>query len=391
MYSEERFEAVERQLKLQVEATANVQQALDMLLTRLNDVNTEPRRVETPSNLSERDGRHDSRRESREHSSRLKAAKPDDFDGDRTKGRAFLNSCQLYFAISAQDFANDQSKIHWVLSYMKGDRAATFADRVLRFEARELAPRFETWNEFRETFVETFCPENAATEAIMRLESIKYFQSKRSVDAYIDEFEDLVDVAGYTDNIAIVVKFRRGLDPRIQDKIAESGADRPADNDLVGWVKAARRFDANRIANEAFHAAAPRRVAPTGFSGIFPRNPNPFQRPSNPSSTPAVVSKFQTSNSTSNAGRSLPPGVPMDVDANKSKALPVSCYRCGKPGHISRECPTRFDIRHMTSDEREDWLEGLLAGKDVVVDEETVAAVESNEESHEEDFANRNE
>ena len=79
----------------------------------------------------------------------------------------------------------------------------------------------------------------------MRLESAKYFQGKRSIDNYIDEFEDLVDLAGYTDAIAIVIKFRRGLDPLVQDKIAESGTDRPSDNDFAGWAKATRRFDTN--------------------------------------------------------------------------------------------------------------------------------------------------
>ena len=34
--------------------------------------------------------------ESRGTSSKLKPAPPSDFDGDRTKGRAFLNSCELY-------------------------------------------------------------------------------------------------------------------------------------------------------------------------------------------------------------------------------------------------------------------------------------------------------
>jgi hypothetical protein len=34
------------------------------------------------------------------------------------------------------------------------------------------------------------------------------FQAKWNVEAYIDEFKDLVDLSGYTDPIAIVLKFR---------------------------------------------------------------------------------------------------------------------------------------------------------------------------------------
>jgi hypothetical protein len=59
-------------------------------------------------------------------------------------------------------------------------------------------------------------------------------------------------MSGYTDPITIVLKFRRGLNATMQDKIAESGTDQLRDNDHQGWYAAAHRFDLNRLANEAF-------------------------------------------------------------------------------------------------------------------------------------------
>jgi hypothetical protein len=76
-------------------------------------------------------------------------------------------------------------------------------------------------------------------------ESDRYFQGQRNVEAYINEFKDLIDMSGYTDPIAIVLKFHRGLNAMTQDKIAESGTDRPRDNDHQGWYAAARQFDLN--------------------------------------------------------------------------------------------------------------------------------------------------
>jgi hypothetical protein len=67
---------------------------------------------------------------------------------------------------------------------------------------------FASWREFAEESVVTFCPENEATMVLTRLESYRYLQAKRNVEAYIDEFKDLVDLSGYTDPIAIVLKFR---------------------------------------------------------------------------------------------------------------------------------------------------------------------------------------
>jgi hypothetical protein len=103
-----------------------------------------------------------------------------------------------------------------------------------------------------------FCPENEATMALMRLESDQYYQGKQNVEAYIDEFKDLVDLSGYTDPIEIVLKFRRGLSPTTQDRIAKSGTDRPSDTDFNGWFKTAQRLDLNCLANEAFHLASRR-------------------------------------------------------------------------------------------------------------------------------------
>ena len=99
--------------------------------------------------------------------SRLKPGVPTDFDGDRLKGRAFLNSCDLYIRLCPQEFVDDQAKVHWVLSYMKNDRAATFADRVLRQEAKTNLPRFGTWRSFRAVFIKSFCPENEVTYSLL--------------------------------------------------------------------------------------------------------------------------------------------------------------------------------------------------------------------------------
>jgi hypothetical protein len=90
----------------------------------------------------------------------------------------------------------------------------------------------------------------------MRLESDRYFQGKQNIEAYLNEFKDLVDLSGYKDPITIVLKFCHGLNPTTQDRIAESGMDRPQDRDFDGWFKAARHLDLNRLANEAFHYAS---------------------------------------------------------------------------------------------------------------------------------------
>jgi hypothetical protein len=123
------------------------------------------------------------------------------------EGHAFLMSCELYISLKASDFVNEQVCIHWALSYFKGGRAASFAERILRQELWSGKMCFASWSNFMEEFVSVFCPENEAITALMRLESDRYFQGKWNVEAYIDEFKDLINLSGYTDPITIVLKF----------------------------------------------------------------------------------------------------------------------------------------------------------------------------------------
>jgi hypothetical protein len=62
-----------------------------------------------------------------------------------------------------------------------------------------------------------------------------------------------------------------------QDRIAESGMDRPSDMNFNGWFKATRCLDLNCLVNEAFHLAS--RCPPTHFA------PSPMTH-SVPSRTP---------------------------------------------------------------------------------------------------------
>ena len=59
------------------------------------------------------------------------------------------------------------------------------------------------------------------------------------MDDYIDEFKDLIDLAGYKEGLAIVMKFCKGLRRDIQDQIAQLAHGRPADHDISAWYDAA--------------------------------------------------------------------------------------------------------------------------------------------------------
>jgi hypothetical protein len=76
------------------------------------------------------------------------------------------------------DFPDDQTQIHWALSYCKSGCTANFAERIVRQETKTGKMVFSLWTKFTDEFKLIFCPENKATTVLMTLESDQYFQGK---------------------------------------------------------------------------------------------------------------------------------------------------------------------------------------------------------------------
>jgi hypothetical protein len=246
---------------------------------------------------------------------------------------------------------------------MKTGRASLFKERILREEIDSGIPRFGDWSEFRQTFIEEFCPKHETRLAVTRLETTEYYQKQRSVDDYLDEFRELVEQAGYKEGLAIVMKFRRGLNREIQDQIAQLAIGRPKDDAPEEWYHAAVTADENRTTNLMFHGGARTPVVrlPPGQFAV-PRRSLPLQGPRSFNSAPLQKTAPTTTAPTINKERS---------DA---------CRRCGQPGHWAQDCGRRFDIRHMTADERDEWLQNLSLQADATEIEMRDARAEEAEE-----------
>jgi hypothetical protein len=268
----------------------------------------------------------------------IKPSPPADFNGDRSKGKAFLQSCRTYIRLSPDTFDSEVTKIIWAMSYMKSGRAGRWASREFELEATSETHtlRFFDWYDFEDEFRKDFTPLNEEATAVNTLETTTYFQGRRSVDEYLDSFRDLVYDSGYTDPKTIVVKFRRGLDRRLSNALAGMTTGRPSDTDPEAWFRLATQMDQNTAADRAFHASL---ISPPLTA------PPPRMAPSMPP-RPAALTSFAHSAPT--------PGnpVPMDIDATRrAKAIADTCRRCGDTGHWARDCPRQFDIRYLGFDE----------------------------------------
>ena len=110
--------------------------------------------------------------------SSLKPSPPLDFDGDKQKGRNFLNQCHIYFRLCPHDFPDDQFRIQWTLSFLKTGRAALFANTIITFETTNQTPRFADWSEFETEFSRLFLPPNPHDTARDKLDTEAYYQGK---------------------------------------------------------------------------------------------------------------------------------------------------------------------------------------------------------------------
>jgi hypothetical protein len=289
----------------------------------------------------------------------LKPSPPPNFDGDRQKGKGFINACQAYFRLRPDQFPDEQTKVQWAMTYMNQGRAQKWANRVYHWEAAPANvgnPHFVDWDDFRSRFRTEFFPLHSDAVATNRLEGTSYFQGRRTVDDYLDDFRDLISDSGYADPKTIVVKFRRGLNPSVADAVATMASGRPDDLDPDAWYEAAIRFDQNQAANAAFrsaHFAAPQPKTTVPTSALPTRHlPQPNRFP------PRFAHTTPT------------PGnpVPMDVDAARRAAnkLKQKCYRCGKIGHFVNDCPQPLDVRSMNREEVDIWMEQLNARMDEI-------------------------
>ena len=123
---------------------------------------------------------------------------------------------------------------------------------MLQHETKGKGNYFQDWDTFKKMLSNQFCPKNEQLMALTRLEGTSWYQAKDPVDNYIDRFQELTNLAEYDDDKTIVIKFRRRLDPALQNQVALLGDGAPNFNDPKGWYKAAHEVSQNREANEAF-------------------------------------------------------------------------------------------------------------------------------------------
>jgi len=70
----------------------------------------------------------------------------------------------------------------------------------------------------------------------------------------------------------------------------------------------------------------------------------------------------------------------MDIDTvRKTHSLPPrGCYRCGEANHLVKDCLHYLNVQRLTTEQKEELIEDLMALKDAVEEEEVCLAPEED-------------
>jgi len=272
-----------------------------------------------------------------------KIAVPSEFNGDRANTETFLRQVLLYLLARPYEFADDDTRVMFAMSYMKDGTAGLWADR--KVDQYQLGEPIPSWTEFIAQVRDTFGDPDRAGSARLRMGNLS--QGSKSADEYVQEFREVANLTLYNDE-AHIDRFQQGLNRSLVEKIY-SLPHMPAD--LEAWYKWASKLDNQaRMMKARFPSLAlPQSASASAKPGA---NVLRFARPPT-SPMPAVAPP--TTSSTGPA--------PMDLDRARRTG---ACFLCGKVGHIKRDCPSRrspqsvFDATKVRSVIREE-LQRLIA------------------------------
>ncbi len=241
------------------------------------------------------------------------------FDGKTENTRGFTAAVSTYRHLRGQDFPDDETFIAWALGCMEGPQVNPWRNSLLLRRTQPLLPLMLTdWDEFLVEFNGKFLDPNEIENAGRNLMNLRQVRSARE---FAQEFDRLAEMAGQTGQGFLQDQFRRSLKQSVQEKLLRQNF--PTLQALqvaaIKWDDTLFQFKRQQRASE-------------------PKRPPPRPQPK------------QSAN-----------GTPMDLDfarlspeeTEKRKKAGL-CFRCGKPRHMGRNCPS--NKKQATYPQKESYL-----------------------------------
>ena len=244
----------------------------------------------------------------------LKLNQPKIFDGKRGELDDFIQDVQLYLAINDDVYDSDKKKIAYALSFMSEGDAKSWKGQFLRNATTTTGMDLGIWKQFLIDLKAAFQPYDASGDALEELTTLK--MGNTSIEDHIAKYKILLARSGVLDTSPSAIDyFRKTLNIPLQRKLLELPT--PPTN-LKEWYDWAARLDNNfrkmqRIFGRGQTTANKGKEEPRRRWNFQRKDPNAMD-----------VDIITT---TMNA---------MTVEERENFMKEGLCFRCRKPGHISR-------------------------------------------------------
>lgn len=282
--------------------------------------------------------------------SSVKPRTPDSFDGsDPYKLEAFTFQCSMYISARSSDFPDDESRVTFALSYLKGSALEWFSTELNH--AMSNKGKFPDWflsyTKFISELNRTFGPRDPVADAMSALESLRYKDSSKATRYTID-FNKHARRTGWN-NAALLRQYYRGLPDRIKDEVSRVG--KPVRlqelQDLVAKIDQRYWERQSEISREK-KASTPvppkpstsdNRPASTASSSSNNNNNNNQQSKKDQKKPQASSTSTSSGVKANSIADVLGPDGKLKPEERKRRMDNNLCLRCGYSGHMASDCP----------------------------------------------------
>jgi len=282
----------------------------------------------------------------------IKPRVPDTFEGsDPNKLEVFLFQCQMYLAVHSNDFPDDESKVTFILSYLKGSPQDWFQSELNHvMTSRQLHDWFATYWTFIDELQCLFSPHDLITNAMNSLESLKLRDSGKATRYTID-FNRYTRKTGWNEQ-ALTRQFYKNLLDQLKDEITRIGKptalktlqDLVATLDQRYWEhqleinRDKKASTSNSNSAPANKSTASNNRSSNQQSGGSKQD-NQQQQRNKDQQKPTASTSATPDNKPNPIAKFLGPDGKLTPEERKCRLDNKLCLCCGKLGHMVSDCP----------------------------------------------------
>ena len=301
---------------------------------------------------------------------KIKAKEPDVFDGTTSKLDDWFRQIDSYFILQSAIFVDDDAKVLTALQYIRGGTAGQWASHHAQafLNARSGEPYyagdiFWTWEDLKAAMKKRFGDQYKKETARRKIMASR--QGQKTIAVYIEDFLKQVPDADLPED-QLCQYFQGGVNDQLWGMVETLDLPR---NDLQALLQIFERSEVNWVARNLSEQQRKEQLRKATYTNnnSFKKNPGQayqhrdgytggykkFTKRTHPTphKTNAITSNPNPPSRTQTNPKAGPSGSSANVDGLRNQATPriIKCYKCGKPGHMAREC-TAKGINEMSQD-----------------------------------------